>query len=30
MCPPLALGIALLASHSGEVKGVDGFGVFRM
>jgi hypothetical protein len=30
MCPPPALGIALLASHSGEVKGMDGFGVFRM
>ena len=24
------LGIALSACHSGEVKGTDGFGVFRM
>jgi acetyl-CoA carboxylase carboxyltransferase component len=24
------LGVALSACHSGEVKGTDGFGVFRM
>jgi hypothetical protein len=30
MCPPPALGIALLASHAGEVKDMDGFGVVRM
>jgi hypothetical protein len=29
-CVPPVLGIALSACHSGEVKGTDGFGVFRM
>ena len=30
VCLPPVLGIALSACHSGEVKGTDGFGVFRM
>jgi hypothetical protein len=30
MCPPPVLGIALSACHSGEVKGTDSLGVFRM